>query len=286
MSARRLLYQVAHPILNFAARNRFLIRRLFRLDIPRDVTVHFDPTTLLLHMALQDVVVPQDTTALEVGIGQGGSAWRWGCGVRHTWTCRESIVLRSRVASSQCVAHHNGLAADFFVSDLFSAVPPDRRYDLIFFNPPYVPTSVGKQLKLTDRMRADSDRVWDGGQDGTLVLRDFLLHAPSHLSRRGRVLFGVQPMFVSDNRIRELVEQTHLTMLNRITRCCIPSVVYVLGHTAATAGSEPAVSLEALICLRKSLERCHTQVPTPFAAAPGWGRTSMTRHRLHAPCRD
>ena len=66
---------------------------------------------------------------------------------------------------------------------------------------------------------------------GLWCCSEFLLHAPSHLSRRGRVLLGVQPMFVSDNRIRELVEQTHLTMLNRITRCCIPSVVYVLGHT-------------------------------------------------------
>lgn len=240
MSARRLLYQVAHPILNFAARNRFLIRRLFRLDIPRGVTVHFDPTTLLLHMALQDVVVPQDTTALELGIGQGALV---ALGLRRSTHVDVSGVdcSAARVASSQCVARHNGLAADFFVSDLFSAVPPDRRYDLILFNPPYVPTSIGKELQLTDRMRADSDRVWDGGQDGTLVLRDFLLHAPSHLSRRGRVLLGVQPMFVSDNRIRELVEQTHLTLLNRITRCCIPSVVYVLGRTQPPPGqSQPS----------------------------------------------
>jgi methylase of polypeptide subunit release factors len=127
-------------------------------------------------------------------------------------------------------------------------VPPDRQYDLIFFNPPYVPTLLGEQLKMTRRMRADSDRVWNGGQDGTDVLRQFLLQAPAHLSPRGRVVFGVQPIFVPDQRIDALVKQTQLAVLHRITRCCIPSTVYVLYDRArllphswpANAPSHPA----------------------------------------------
>jgi release factor glutamine methyltransferase len=229
MSIRRLLYHVVHPVLGVAARNRFLIHRLFGIRIPRDVTVHFDPTTLLLRFALQQVVVPQDKSALDVGIGQGALL---ALGLqRSTHLYVEGVdCSESRVHSSRLVAHHNALTANFFVSNLFSAVPPDCQYDLIFFNPPYVPTRNGEELKLTRRMRADSDRVWNGGQEGTQVLREFLLHAPSHLSPRGRVLFGVQPIFVPDHRIHALVGQGRLVMLNRITRCCIPSTVYVLGH--------------------------------------------------------
>jgi release factor glutamine methyltransferase len=234
MSVRRLLYDVVHPLLNSAAQSRFLIRRLFRVRIPPDVTVHFDPTTVLLRIALQQVVVPQDKSALEVGIGQGALL---ALGLkRSTHLDVEGVdCSESRVHSSRLVARHNGLVVNFFVSDLFSAVPPDRRYDLIFFNPPYVPTLLGEELKMTRRMRADSDRAWNGGQDGTDVLREFLLRAPAHLSPHGRVAFGVQPIFVPDHGISELVRQTQLAVLNRITRCWIPSIVYVLGHAQPTS---------------------------------------------------
>jgi release factor glutamine methyltransferase len=141
MSIRRLLYHVVHPVLGLAAR------------IPRDITVHFDPTTLLLRFALQQVVVPQDKSALDVGIGQGALL---ALGLqRSTHLYVEGVdCSESRVHSSRLVAHHNALTANFFVSNLFSAVPPDCQYDLIFFNPPYVPTRNGEELKLTRRMRA------------------------------------------------------------------------------------------------------------------------------------
>jgi release factor glutamine methyltransferase len=229
MSVRRLLYQVAHPMLNRAARNRFLIRQLFQVDVPRNVTVHFDPTTLLLRIALRRMVVPRDASALEIGIGQGALL---ALGLRRSTYLEVAGVdcSSARVVSSQSVARHNAIAVDFFVSDLFSAVPADRRYDLIFFNPPYVPTDVGKELQLTRRMHADSDCVWDGGPDGTAVLDEFLSQAPSHLSPGGRVLFGVQPIFVPDDRVLALAEQSRLALLDRVTRWYIPSIVYVLGH--------------------------------------------------------
>lgn len=231
MSLRKLLYQVVHPVLGLAARNRFLIGRVFGIRVPREITVHFDPTTLLLRLALRQVVTPRDKFALEIGIGQGALL---ALGLRQSTQLRVEGVDCSepRVRSSQEVAKHNGLSADFYVSDLFDRVPSDRQYDVIFFNPPYVPTRDGEELGLTRHMRADSGRVWDGGDNGMQVLREFLLRVPAHLSPRGRVLFGVQPMFVPDHSVQALIDASRLVLLNRITRRWIPSAVYVLGHTS------------------------------------------------------
>ena len=57
------------------------------------------------------------------------------------------------------------------LSDLFSNI--NARFDLIFFNPPYLP-SLGI-----------ADRSIDGGPDGTALASRFLAELPSHLAPRG-----------------------------------------------------------------------------------------------------
>ncbi len=227
MVIRTQTYHLVHPVLNALARNRWLIYRLFGIRIPRHLVVHFDPTTWLMRHALVHAVRAGDRRVLEMGIGQGGLL---------SLSLIKSRALQvdgvdcsaSRVSSSRIVAAHNQLAPRFFVSDLFSDITARDRYDLIFFNPPYVPTSTGRQLKLTRRMCADKDCVWDGGEDGTRVLREFLRQAPSYLTAQGRVLFGVQPVFLPARRVASVVEVTQFEVLESISRCCLPSRAYIL----------------------------------------------------------
>jgi release factor glutamine methyltransferase len=54
-------------------------------------------------------------------------------------------------------------------SDLFSKIT--SRFDLIFFNPPYLPS-----LKIVDRSI-------DGGSGGTVIANRFLAELPNHLAR-------------------------------------------------------------------------------------------------------
>ena len=229
MEIKQLAYELVHPLLGAVARNRWLINCLFDVRVPKQIVVHFDPTTLLLRRALRHTVTAADRTALEVGIGQG-ALLTLGLLKSSKIDVQGIDCSQARVLSSQVVAAHNGLNPRFFVSDLFGSVPPDHQFDLIFFNPPYVPTSDGQQLKLTRRMRADSDRVWDGGTDGTQVLQAFLQQAPQFLSRSGRVLFGLQTNFVPVERVESVVSASGFVVLDRVTRCCLPSLVYVLGQ--------------------------------------------------------
>lgn len=227
-------YHCFHPVLRMLRNNRLIIRRLFGVKIPHNVSVQFDPTTVLLARALEETLTDTDRRALEIGIGQGALVGL--CLVKAAEKRGVELLLDgidcspSRVTSSGQVAACNKIEANFWLSDLFADVQAEQQYDLIFFNPPYVPTGVGNQLKLTERLQVDGDQVWDGGEDGTSVLRTFLQQSRQYLSPSGRVVFGVQDIFVPDQRIVEAVQDSELRICKRFKKRSIPSIVYILVH--------------------------------------------------------
>lgn len=83
-------------------------------------------------------------------------------------------------------------------SDLFSEV--ERKFDLIAFNPPYLP---GED---------ESDHSdWAGGKNGIELTERFLNNADSYLNKRGRILFLVSDRADSDQLIQEnrVLDTTH-----------------------------------------------------------------------------
>lgn len=67
-----------------------------------------------------------------------------------------------------------GVKIELRHSDVFSNIA--ERFDLILFNPPYLP-SIGVK-----------DRSVDGGRGGTMLADRFLKELPTHLHRRGEAL--------------------------------------------------------------------------------------------------
>lgn len=231
MLLKRLAYQLFHPVLRRARCSPVLIRGLFGLRTPAGADVNFDPTTVLLARAAAELATTEDRSALEMGIGPGalvslslGSRRRQAGGEIKLTGC--DCVAR-RVESAQRFAKHNSLEANFYQSDLFTAVPKGDPFDLILFNPPYVPTDVGEQLNMGTKL-TDERTMWDGGDDGLSVLRQFLSDAPPYLSGRGRLLFGVQHVFVSDAAVRKVIEDSPFDLQRTYDRRSIPAAVYVL----------------------------------------------------------
>jgi release factor glutamine methyltransferase len=235
MPLKNIVYDFTHPLLRYLRNHRVIIRKIFGVQIPRGTSVQFDPTTVLLSRAVREICTPEDSRVLEVGVGQGALVLL-SLAKNRNLQCDGIDCSSTRVASSLQVAEHNQIAINCWVSDLFSQVPWPTPYDLIFFNPPYVPTEVGEGLRLTERLQVDGDQVWDGGEDGTTVLRSFLLQAARYTSERGRVVFGVQEIFVPDPVVLKAISDCGYKMLSKITKPLIPSVVYVVAPVAATDG--------------------------------------------------
>jgi release factor glutamine methyltransferase len=73
-------------------------------------------------------------------------------------------------------ANANSSSMDVIRSDLFDEV--EGRFDLIFFNLPYLPVEEVGML----------EKAWSGGSDGLSPLNRFLEEAPAHLRPGGRIV--------------------------------------------------------------------------------------------------
>jgi release factor glutamine methyltransferase len=83
------------------------------------------------------------------------------------------------VALAKENAKANGIKnAEFREGDLFSAVGAEERFDVIVFNPPYLPVEEYDLL----------GKAWSGGRGGMEVIRRFLVDAPAHLTENGVIL--------------------------------------------------------------------------------------------------
>lgn len=208
-----------------ALRSRpFVIKRLFGADLPEGVAATFDTTTLALRSSLRRRGLSA-RSVLEMGVGE--TALLSIFLARRSAARIDAVDLSpKRVATARRVIAHNRLDIRVLESDLFDA--SSGGYDLVFFNPPYVPTEVGRRMQLTRRGRFDHDRVWDGGTDGTEVIDRFLGQVPAHLNDDGIVLVGVQDFHVSNQRMRALIEP-HELVIEAIDKGWLnPSTVWVL----------------------------------------------------------
>lgn len=88
-------------------------------------------------------------------------------------------------------------------SDLFAAVPADRKFDLIVSNPPYI-TSAEMQQLAVDVRRFEPTLALDGGPEGTTVIERLIPQAAERLRPGGWLLMEISPTIVG--RVEQLLE--------------------------------------------------------------------------------
>ena len=159
------LHAAVRPFLQALRGHPWRVRLLFRAQLPPQRRPQYDTTTVALRYAL-DKWAANRKTALELGVGEAALLSIY-LARTHGLRVDGIDISPTRVGLSQDVINVNQASVRVWESDLFGSV--DGKYDLIFFNPPYVPTAVGRDLDLTKRGGFDSSRVWDGGPDGTDV---------------------------------------------------------------------------------------------------------------------
>ena len=153
-----------------------------------DLTVRVDPGVYVprwqsLGLARRAVaLLPETGKAIDLCTGSGAVAAALQAG-------RPSarIVATDRDARAVACARENGIEA--YRGDLFAAVPPDLQSetDIIVAVVPYVPST---ELRLLPRETLGFEDVshYDGGLDGTDVLRRVVTDAPRFLRAGGALL--------------------------------------------------------------------------------------------------
>jgi len=85
-------------------------------------------------------------------------------------------------ARANAVTHGVVNRIDFRLGDLFEPVAGER-FDLVIFNPPYLPVCPGEALGTP------LDKAWEAGADGRAVIDPFSNNLSNHLTKAGQGLF-------------------------------------------------------------------------------------------------
>jgi release factor glutamine methyltransferase len=105
---------------------------------------------------------------------------------RPTWRVTAVDLSRDAVAVARDNAARSGVARTVAVleGDLFAALAPDARFELITANPPYIPSAEVETLEL-DIRGFEPRLALDGGTDGLEVTRRVISGAAAHLAPGG-----------------------------------------------------------------------------------------------------
>ena len=128
----------------------------------------------------------------------------------------------SRAVAAACAKENitcNEFDINVIQSDLFSNI--QGTYDVIAFNPPYVPS-------LSAPQHENYPKVGHGGIEGTETIANFLGAVQQYLNPNGMVFLGINCFYVSETKFLELMISFDLQLKKIVRRTCNSSVVYVL----------------------------------------------------------
>ena len=149
-------------------KSRNFARIIFKIDFKpvKKSAYYFDISTLVLTKLLLREI-NKDDRILDMGTGTssiiGLTIWKQcGCYV----VC--SDINPEIVSMAQDNVEFNQAPIQVKHSNLFENIEED--FDIVVFNPPYVPTKKGTISNLSKQFQSQ----WDGGEDGSSVIKQFL----------------------------------------------------------------------------------------------------------------
>jgi release factor glutamine methyltransferase len=183
------------------------------IPIPSEIYPPGEDTRLLLRVALKEA--RKEDRAIEIGCGSG-------------LICTQlPLKVKSIVAtdiSPYATRWARSLGMEVVRADLFRGIRGE--FDLVIFNPPYLPTSE------EERSPGWINAALDGGLTGRDVIFKFLEQLRSHLSYRGRALLLISSL----DGLQEIGEKARAEGLQvslKATERCFFEQLQVLKITVA-----------------------------------------------------
>lgn len=170
-----------------------------RFEVTPDVLIPRPETELLVVRAIdlsKQLPLgerPHGLQLLDVGTGSGAIA----------------VAIAKRVAAARVVAVDVSAAAlavarrnatrhgvadriEWIEGNVYDALPPERRFDMIASNPPYVTSAEMSEL-ADDVRRYEPALALDGGADGVAVIERLIAGAADRLTAAGWLLIEISP---------------------------------------------------------------------------------------------
>jgi release factor glutamine methyltransferase len=155
-------------------------KRVFFGDLKFDVCEEVYEPAEDSFLFAENLFVNAGERVLDVGTGTGV------LGIVAAGKASEVLAVDVNPYAVQCAKWNASLnkvrdRMAFARADLFSALKEVAQFDVILFNAPYLPSAPSE-------MDTWMGRAWAGGVSGRQVIDRFIVEAPQHLTRKGRVL--------------------------------------------------------------------------------------------------
>ncbi len=185
------------PVAHLIGRREFWS---LQLAVTADVLIPRPETELLVESALRHIPQSGKVDILDLGTGSGAIALAIARERPHT---RVTAVEQSEAALAVAAQNADRLKIgniEFVSSDWFVRLP-DRMFDIIVSNPPYIAAS-DPHLEQGD-LRFEPRAALASGEDGMAAIRRIVADAPRHLNASGWLL--LEHGFDQGDRVRELL---------------------------------------------------------------------------------
>ena len=222
------LVKLIRPAIDWTTHRAFRSRRLAEFlfgikFLPVDADhYYFDATLVALTRHLRRALRP-DQRVVDMGTGTAAALglYLW----KHVGCHALSVDINPKmVRMSADSVRANGAPIRVIESDLFEKV--DEVFDVVTFNPPYVPTALGERRNLGEATRSQ----WDGGQSGTTVIERFLASLAA-LKHPAEAHIGVNKRYVgTEAMVRCISEQPGITLMAIRNNRLLAIGVYVVGN--------------------------------------------------------
>lgn len=163
------------------------------LKIEHDDRVY--PPSEDTYLLIESINPLNSQNALEIGAGSGIISLHLANHIDRVFACDinpYSLFLSKRNANINSIKN-----VHFFSSNIFSSIKSGALFDIIVFNPPYLPVESPPKKLI--------DLSYHGGVDGGSHIRAFLNNFRHYLSKSGRVYLLQSSLYPLDNTIEYII---------------------------------------------------------------------------------
>lgn len=225
-----LFQKIINKIYSFnykLTKSKILTYFLFRLEVlPYDSVLcqNWDFSTLILKKALNKYV-RNGQRILEVGTGHLAILSIY-ISKNKNLDIYASDINPDYIENAKKNVIKNKVDVKLIKSDLFENI--NGNFDIIFFNPPYVP--INWMLKNHKEFFTNTiiDLTWNGGIDGLEVIKKFIRHVKNYTDSESKILLGVNSFFIKYEKMKSIIEENGFLLDSIVSSRWNPSKTYVI----------------------------------------------------------
>jgi len=180
----------------------------YSLDIPARVYLPSDDTDLMIEVLEAEVVKPNKhfMSAIDIGSGNGFLSLEIYNNADEIYSVDINPIVIDYLLNIK--EQYNLEKQKIVYSSLFDSIGEDKKFDLIIFNPPYVPS---EEIEDEDDDEINGyDLAVNGGEKGREVIDKFVKKLSKHLSDKGVCYLLVS----SQNEPLDIIENLKLEKLH------------------------------------------------------------------------